>query len=210
MERKDLLVLCLGESRIFGRDRTTFRILSHNCMSTTDVYTSSLLPEALDTSNPMQQSRSISSPIIESLNMLSRAVHTKLIMLRDPISNFINMRARHPLAARHKRRTITEQLVHIFQIKPFRLRLETPEEDRVEEVADDENEVEFLASVSANSHMILERFDRKMATYPADRSDGNWSHLADHRVESEGSHRSPRHTFQTHRRSKEFGWNCPA
>jgi hypothetical protein len=142
--------------------------------------------------------------------MLNSTIDTILIMLRNPISNFINMRARHPLAPRHKRRTITEQLIHIFQIKPFRLRLKTPEENGVEEVADYEDEVEFLASVSANSHMILERFDREMATYPADRSDGNWSHLADHRVESEGSHRSPRHTFQTHRRSKEFGWNCPA
>jgi hypothetical protein len=97
--------------------------------------------------------------------MLNRAVHIKLIMLRDPISNFINMRARHPLAARHKRRTITEQLVHIFQIKPFRLRLEAPEENGVEEVADDEDEVEFLLNVSVS--LALVDFDGMQRNSPS-------------------------------------------
>jgi hypothetical protein len=123
--------------------------------------------------------------------MLNSAISTKFIMLRNPVRNFINMRARHPLAPRHKRRTIPEQLIHILQVKTFRLRLEAPEEDRIEEVADDEDEVEFLLSVSANSDTILEEFNGGMATHPADRSDGNGRDLTDHRVESERSHRSP-------------------
>jgi hypothetical protein len=92
----------------------------------------------------------ISPFTIKSLNMLNSGISTKLIMLRDPIGNFINMRARHPLAPRHKRRTIAEQLVHVLKIEAFRLWLEAPEEDRIEEVADYEDEVEFLVSVSAN------------------------------------------------------------
>jgi hypothetical protein len=113
------------------------------------VYTSSLIPDALSNSTAMQQSLPVSPDIIEDLNMLNSTIDTKLIMLRDPIRHFVNMRARHPLAPWHKRRTIPKQLIHIFQVKTFRLRLETPEEDRVEEVADDENEVEFLPSESA-------------------------------------------------------------
>jgi hypothetical protein len=84
--------------------------------------------------------------------MLNRTINTKLIMSRDPVRNFIDMRARHPLAPRNKCWTIPEQLIHILQVKPFRLRLEAPEEDRVEEVADDKDEVEFLLSVSARFH----------------------------------------------------------
>jgi hypothetical protein len=113
----------------------------------------------------MQQSWPVRPRTIQSLNMLNSAIDTKLIMLRDPISNFINMRARHPLAARHKRRTITEQLVHIFQIKPFRLRLEAPEENGVEEVADDENEVEFLLNVSVS--LALVDFDGMQRNSPS-------------------------------------------
>lgn len=91
---------------------------------------------------------SASVQIAKSFDMLNGATTTALIVLRNPASDFVNMRARHPLAPRHKRRTIAEQLVHILQIKTFGLWLEAPEEDGVEEVTDDEDEVEFLANVS--------------------------------------------------------------
>jgi hypothetical protein len=130
-----------------------FVSFSQKCMSIARIYHCLChKPEASLTPQVLQRSRPFSPFTIKSLNMLNGgAIHTKLIMLRNPIRNFINMRARHPFAARNKRRTVPEQLIHIFQVQTFRLRLEAPEEYGVEEVADDEDEVEFLMSVSANS-----------------------------------------------------------
>ena len=83
--------------------------------------------------------------------MLYSTVPIELVMLRDTVGDFINVRARHPFATRYERWAVTEQLVHIFEVKTFRLWLEAPEEYSVEEVAYHEDKIEFLINVSVNS-----------------------------------------------------------
>jgi len=83
--------------------------------------------------------------------MLDSAVITMLDMLRNPIGNLINVGTRHPLATGDECRAVAEQLVHVFEVETFRLWLETPKEYGVSEVADYEDEVEFLACVLAYS-----------------------------------------------------------
>lgn len=125
------------------------------------------------------------------LNMLHCTLLSKNSSLLIPLSDLpgmiLKMRARLPRRPRHEQRMITEQLVHILQTQPFRLRLETPEEDGVAQIANDENEVEL----------------------PADSRYGNRRDLPDHRVESEARHGSPRDAFQPHRGSEHLRGNTP-
>ena len=107
--------------------------------------------------------------------MLDSAVITMLDMLRNPTGNLINVGTRHPLATGDECRAVAEQLVHVFEVETFRLWLETPKEYGVSEVADYEDEVEFLACV------LVKNID----THPADRCNCDWSHPTDHSVESE-------------------------
>lgn len=132
-------------------------------------------------------SSSTSFHIDETFDMLDSTTAAVLVTLRNIIGDFVNMRARHPLATRHERRAVTEQLVHIFEVQAFRLRLEAPEEDSVEEVTDHEDEVEFLVDVSTCAQDLGDC----VATHPADRCDCDGGHLADHRVEGKRGHCSP-------------------
>ena len=79
--------------------------------------------------------------------MLDNALATVLGVLRNSIGDFVNVRARNPLATRHECWTVAEKLVHVFEVETFCLWLETPKEHGVGEVADDEDEVEFLSRV---------------------------------------------------------------
>jgi hypothetical protein len=116
--------------------------------------------------------------------VLDSGIAAVLVTLRNAVGNFVDMRAWHPLATRHECRAVAKQLVHVFKVKTFRLRLETPEENSVEEVTDHEDEVEFLADLSVCSQELRDC----ASTHPADRCDRDWGHLADHRVESERGH----------------------
>ena len=97
------------------------------------------------------------------------------------------MRARHPLGAGDEGGRIVEQIIHIFQVQTFCLGQERPEEERVDQIADDEDDVEF----------------------PADGRNGDGCHLADHRVEGEGGHGTPRHALGPHCGAEEFGGDGP-
>ena len=95
--------------------------------------------------------------------MLNSTFHAKLIVLRDSVCHFIDVRARHPLATGYERWAVTEQLIHVFKVEAFGFGLEAPEEDGVEEVADHEDEVEFLSKVSAS----LRDWNDAMVTHPS-------------------------------------------
>ena len=79
--------------------------------------------------------------------MLDSAIITMLDVLRNPIGDFINVRARNPLATRHECRAVAEQFIHVFEVQSFGLWLEAPKEYGIGEVADYENKVEFLLRV---------------------------------------------------------------
>ena len=83
--------------------------------------------------------------------MLDSAVITMLDMPRNSVRDFVNVGARHPLTTRHECWAVAEQFIHVFEVETFRLWLETPKEYGVSEVADYEDEVEFLACVLAYS-----------------------------------------------------------
>lgn len=57
---------------------------------------------------------------------------------------FVDIRAWGPLAARDERGTVAEKFVHILKVEALGLRLEAPEEDGICQVADNEDEIEFL------------------------------------------------------------------
>lgn len=78
-------------------------------------------------------------------------------------------------------------------------------ENGVDEVTDHKDEVEFLA----NTSVCLRDLRVVVAAHPADGCDRDRCHLADHRVESERGHCSPRYTLQPHCCSKELCWDSP-
>lgn len=84
---------------------------------------------------------------INTLDMLDSALIAVLEVLRDPIGDFVNMRARDPLATGHECRAVTEQLVHVFEVETFRLWLKTPKEYGIGEIADHEDKIESLLRV---------------------------------------------------------------
>ncbi|KKA20211.1 hypothetical protein T310_5780 [Rasamsonia emersonii CBS 393.64] len=92
------------------------------------------------------------------------------------------MRAGFPIRARDKGRRLVEQLVHVLQIQPLGLRKESPEEERVGQIAHDEDDV----------------------VPPSDRRHCDGRDLADHRVEGERRHGAPGHALNAHRGAEQL------
>lgn len=84
-------------------------------------------------------------------------------------------------------RSISEQVVHLFERTLLGLRLEGPEVQRVGEVAHDEEQVEL----------------------PANAAHGDGRDLADHGVESEGHHHADGDTFGAGAGVEDFGGDDP-
>lgn len=108
-------------------------------------------------------------------------------LLRNLLRIGINMRAGLPIRARDKGWRLVEQLVHVLQIQPLRLRKEGPEEQRVGQIAHDEDDV----------------------VPPPDRRHRDGRHLADHRVEGEGGHGAPGHALGAQRGAKQLRRDRP-
>jgi hypothetical protein len=85
--------------------------------------------------------------------MLDSAVITMLDMPRNSVRDFVNVGARHPLTTRHECWAVAEQFIHVFEVETFRLWLEAPKEYGIGEVADYEDEIEFLARVLVYSRV---------------------------------------------------------
>ena len=94
-----------------------------------------------------KQSSSASLHIVKPFDVLDSALIAVFDVLSDPIGDFVNMRARDPLATGHECRAVTEQLVHVFEVETFRLWLETPKEYGIGEIADYEDKIESLLRV---------------------------------------------------------------
>lgn len=94
-----------------------------------------------------KQSSSASLHIVKPFDVLDSALIAVFDVLSDAIGDFVNMRARDPLAIGHECRAVTEQLVHVFEVETFRLWLETPKEYGTGEIADYEDKIESLLSV---------------------------------------------------------------
>lgn len=88
---------------------------------------------------------------------------------------------------RHEPRRILEEVVHLFQWPSCRLGQDRPEEERVREVADHEEDVELVPDVRHS-----------------DRRD-----LADHGVEGEGHHACDRHPLRPGPRIEHLGRDDP-
>jgi hypothetical protein len=84
------------------------------------------------------------NPILESLLHILHLNIFGPAISRNISCQIINIRARSPLTAGDKRRTVAEEFIHVFEIEPLGFRLETPEEDSVGKVAYDKYDVEFL------------------------------------------------------------------
>jgi hypothetical protein len=84
-------------------------------------------------------------------------------------------------------RSIREQIIHLFQRTPLRLRLERPKVQRVGEIAHDEEQIEA----------------------PADALHGDRRHLADHGVEGEGDHDADGDAFAAGFGVEDFGGDDP-
>jgi hypothetical protein len=85
--------------------------------------------------------------------MLDSAVISMLDMPRNSVRDFVNVGARHPLTTRHECWAVAEQFIHVFEVETFRLWLEAPKEYGIGEVADYEDEIEFLARVLVYSRV---------------------------------------------------------
>ena len=110
-------------------------------------------------------------------------VHT----LCNPLSILIQMRTRHPLAARHKDWTLLEQLVHILEVQARGLWQESPQEKTISCIANDKDDV----------------------VPPTNSGDGDRRDLADHGIEGEGRHTTQGDAFHAHGIAEQLGWDGP-
>jgi len=84
-------------------------------------------------------------------------------------------------------RSIGEQIIHLFEWPPLRLRLERPKVQRIGEIAHDEEQVEA----------------------PSDAFHGDRRDLADHSVKGEGDHDADRDAFAAGFGVEDFGGDDP-
>ena len=91
------------------------------------------------------------------------------------------------IMSRHKERCVCEKIIHLFERQALGLWQEQIEEHGVGEVADDEDEVVFVADVRH----------------------GCGRHLPNQRVEGEGHHGGYRYTFGASASIENFGWDDP-
>lgn len=91
------------------------------------------------------------------------------------------------IMSRNKKRCVCEEIIHLFERQALGLRQEQIEEYGIGEVADDEDEVVFVANVRH----------------------GCRGYLADERVEGEGHHGGDRYTFGASTSIEHFGRDDP-
>jgi hypothetical protein len=113
-------------------------------------------------------------------------VGTNNLNKRKSANRFQHLEMR-PFVGSINLRSICEQIIHLLERPSLRLRLERPEVQRIREVAHDEKQVKA----------------------PANAFHGDWRHLTDHGVESEGDHDSDRDAFAAGFGVEDFGGDDP-
>ena len=111
-----------------------------------------------------------------------------ILLLLNPVHALLNidLKVLH-VHRRHEQRRVREQVIHLLKRTFLRLGLESPEVQRVGEIADDEEEVEA----------------------PADALHGDGRHLANHSVEGEGDHDADGNALGAGAGVEDFGGDDP-